>query len=233
MGSELASVVFGLVSALVWGAGDFCGGLSTRRAPLLAVVWINQVAGLILLLAAALILREPIPSTRVIFSGMAAGLTGTIGVGALYRGLAVGRASIVAPLSAVVAALMTALFSIVTIGLPGQLKLIGFVIALAAIVLVSQANQGEGEARAFGLAFLAGLGFGGFFIFVHASGGESTFMPLAIARATSVPVILIISLIRRTPLPDRSALPIIILSGLFDAGGNVFFLIASQFGRLD
>ncbi|HZQ10040.1 MAG TPA: EamA family transporter [Anaerolineae bacterium] len=233
MGSELASVVFGLASALVWGAGDFCGGLATRRASVFSVLYIGQIAGLALLLAAGIIIQEPLPTGIVILWGAVAGLAGTVGIVALYSGLATGRASVVAPTSAVVAAIMPALFSAVTIGLPDTLKLIGFVVALAAIVLVSQANQGSGETRSLGLAFIAGIGFGAFFIFIHASGSQSTFFPLAIARAASIPFLLIIAILRRTPFPSRTVLPVILLSGILDSGGNVLFLIASELGRLD
>src|SRR5581483_3164754 len=233
MTSELTSVIFGLASALVWGAGDFCGGVATRRASVFSVIYIGQIAGLVLLLAAGIVIQEAFPTGLVIVWGAAAGLAGTVGIVALYRGLATGRASVVAPTSAVIAAILPALFSAVTIGLPGTLKLIGFVLALAAIVLVSQSNQDSGETRSLGLAFIAGIGFGAFFIFIHASGSQSTFFPLAIARAASIPFLLIIAILRRTPFPSRTVLPVILLSGILDSGGNVLFLIASELGRLD
>ncbi len=233
MTSELTSVVFGLASALVWGAGDFCGGVATRRASVFSVIYIGQIAGLVLLLAAGIVIQEAIPTGLVIVWGAVAGLAGTVGIVALYRGLATGRASVVAPTSAVIAAILPALFSAVTIGLPGTLKLIGFVLALAAIVLVSQSNQDSGETRSLRLAFIAGIGFGAFFIFIHASGSQSTFFPLAIARATSIPFLLVIGILRRAPFPSRNVLPIILLSGLLDSGGNVLFLFASELGRLD
>lgn len=234
MGQEFASVFFGLASALVWGSGDFCGGLGTRRASVLSVLVIAESSGLVLLVVAAFFARETMPSPEVIGWGIAGGLSGTVGLAALYRGLAIGRASVVAPISAVVSAIIPALVSAFTIGLPDTLKLVGFVLALVAIALASQASHDKGANLALGTAFVAGLGFGGFFVFIHLAGSQaSTFVPLSVARAISIPVVLAVALARRTPLPARDVLPIIILSGLLDAGGNVLFLIASTVGRLD
>lgn len=225
--------MFGLASALVWGAGDFCGGLGTRRASVLDVLLVAESAGLVLLVAAALVFHEPVPSTAVILWGITGGLAGTLGLAALYRGLATGRAGIVAPVSAVVGALIPALFSAFTIGLPAPLKMVGFVLAILAIVLASQASKQEHGENSLWYAFIAGVGFGGFFVFIHQAGRESTFLPLAVARGISIPLVLILSLSRRDPFPARNVLPVIILSGILDAGGNVLFLLSSTLGRLD
>lgn len=233
MDTQLA-VLLGLASAAVWGAGDFSGGMGARRASVLTVLVLAETSGLVLLFASGWIAGEPIPSAAVAGWGIAAGLSGTIGLAALYRGLAVGRASIVAPVSAVIGAALPALYSALTNGLPAPLKLLGFALALGAIVLVGQANEGPGEGRALGLASLAGLGFGGFFVLIHQGGSSSTFFPLAVARGVSIPLLLVAALARRVPLlPPRAVAPVIVLSGLLDAGGNILFLLASQRGRLD
>jgi len=231
---EFGSVLFGLASALIWGAGDFCGGLASRRASVLSVLMLAELSGLVLLLVFAIVFRETFPTIIAIAWGIAAGLSGTLGLGALYRGLAAGRASIVAPVSAVVASIIPAIFSAFTIGLPEPLKIVGFILAFAAIVLASQSQSTEGGNSALPYAFLAGLAFGAFFIFINLAGGEaSTFYPLAIARGISIPLLLVVSLARKVSLPTQNVLPIIILSGILDAGGNVFFLLSSTLGRLD
>lgn len=236
MNTAAASAVFGLASALIWGAADFCGGLGARRASVLSVLLVAEFSGLGLLILFAFLFGETVPAWEVILWGTIAGLSGTVGLGALYRGLTIGRASIVAPVSAVVGSSLPALYSAFTIGLPDDpLKRIGFGLALAAIVLASQASQ-EGAAGKGALLYAAaaGLGFGAFFIFIDRAGSQgSTFVPLAIARGFSIPVILIVMLLRRAPLPTGNMLPIIVLSGALDAGGNVFFLLSSTLGRLD
>lgn len=231
--SLIGSLFFGLASAGIWGAGDFCGGLGARRASVLTVLLIGQATGLVMLIAAGVLFGDPVPTPGVVAWGVAAGIAGTIGVAALYRGLAVGRASVVAPVSAVVGALLPATYSAITVGLPGAVKLVGFIIALASITLISQSHHETGKSRALHLALLAGAGFGGFFIFIAASGTHSTFLPLAVARTASLPLVLVAALARGLKPPSADSVPIIVLSGLLDAGGNIFLLLAIRFGRLD
>lgn len=234
MDNQLATVVFGLASALIWGSGDFCGGLATRRASVVGVLIVAELSGLVLLMLFGLGFGEPIPTTTSLAWGIAAGLSGTIGLGALYRGLAAGKASIVAPVSAVVSSILPVLFAAFTINLPTPIQLVGFALALAAIILASQSASESGSSNALGYAFLAGLGFGLFFILIDQAGGEgSTFYPLAIARAISVPLLIVVLVSRGGSLPARGVLPITVLSGVLDASGNVFFLLASTVGRLD
>lgn len=233
MPTAFASLVFGLTSALVWGTGDFLGGLGSRRASVLIALLVGESSGLVVLIVCALVLRDPFPTPAQIAWGSAAGLAGTVGLGALYMGLAGGRASIVAPTSAVLAALMPAVYSALTVGMPETSKQIGFMVAIAAIILVSYSNQGIGELRSLGFGILAGLGFGAFYILIHQSGQTSTFYPLIFARGIAIPILLAVLLWRKPAKPPKFVLPVLIASGIFDVGGNVFFLLASQFGRLD
>jgi drug/metabolite transporter (DMT)-like permease len=234
MENQFAGVVLGLSSALVWGAGDFCGGVGSRRASVLSVLFIGELSGLGVLLVLGALFQEPLPTLSVLLWGMGAGLCGTVGLGALYRGLATGRASIVAPASAVVSATIPAVYSAITIGLPSPLQTVGFGMALVAIVLASRASHEGGGERAFRYGLLAGIGFGAFFVLIHQAGEEgATFYPLAVARGISIPVVLAIALARRVAFPAREVLPIIVLSGILDSGGNVLFLLSSLLGRLD
>jgi uncharacterized membrane protein len=94
--NELNSIVFGLLSALTWGAGDFNGGLATRKSGVYAVVIFAELIGALVLLAIALVVGEPFPSLAGWLWGIAAGLVGVIGLMALYQGLATGKMGLVA-----------------------------------------------------------------------------------------------------------------------------------------
>src|SRR5712692_672421 len=125
MNQNLGTVAFGLAASLSWGAGDFSGGLATRRANVFSVVLAAHAIGLVLLVALALAWSEPFPSALDIAWGGAAGLVGAVGLAAFYRALAVGRMGISAPVTAVLAAAVPVLFSAFAEGLPRPVQLAG------------------------------------------------------------------------------------------------------------
>jgi uncharacterized membrane protein len=233
-GGEFAAVVFGLASALSWGAGDFSGGLATKRAPVFGVLAIGHAVGLVLLIGMALLWAEPFPTTADLGWGLVAGLAGAVGLASLYRALAIGQMGLVAPLSAVLTAALPALFGALTEGLPGALKLVGFGLALVGIWLVAGTGGSAGVNAGLGLAVLAGCAFGVFFILVHRAGANAVFWPLVAARIGSLGLVLPIAAVRRQLLwPDRGLLAPVLLSGALDVAGNAFFVLAAQVGRLD
>lgn len=234
MRSSLTAVLLGLASAAAWGAGDFSGGLASRRAPVFGVLVLGQLAGTTLIAATALLLGEAAPPAAAIAWAVAAGASGAVGLAALYRGLAIGRMAVVAPVSAVLSAAIPVAWGMAQEGIPPAAKLAGFVLGLAGIWLVARSGEaGEGGAGV-ALAILAGCGFGGFLVLMHRAAQGGTFWPLAAARATSVALALAVALARRRPWrPAGAAVPIVLLSGVFDAGGNAFFVLAARAGRLD
>ena len=83
------------------------------------------------------------------------------------------------------------------------------------------------------LACLAGVGFGGFFILLGQVEPGKVFTPLLIARVVALCVALLMLLIYRMSLPRLTSNPMALLAGVLDVGGNVFYLLAKQFVRLD
>src|SRR5215216_1821905 len=204
LGADLAAVVFGLASALSWGAGDFSGGLAAKRAPVLGVLSIGHGVGLLLLIGLALVSGEPLPSATDLGWGLVAGVAGAVGLASLYRALAIGQMGLVAPLSAVLTAALPALFGALTEGIPSALKLVGFGLALVGIWLVAGTGASASARDGLGLAVLAGCGFGIFFILVHRAGANAVFWPLVAARLGSLGLVLPIAIGRRQLLrPDR------------------------------
>ncbi|HEV8192436.1 MAG TPA: DMT family transporter [Ktedonobacterales bacterium] len=232
-----ATVAFGLAASLCWGSGDFSGGLASRRANPSSVVVSGYAVGFVLLVVLALIWREPLPGPADILWGGLAGIAGVLGLIAFYTALASGKMGIAAPVSAALTATLPVLFSAITAGLPRPLQLIGFVLALAAIWLISRPERagGSGSPTGIGLALLAGCGFGCFFILISRVGPASIFWPLALARFTSVALLLIIMRLRRQRiLPEVNKVPwLVVLAGTLDALGNAFFVLAAHSGRLD
>ncbi len=234
MSSTLLTVIFGLAASLFWGSGDFSGGLASRRDNPASVVTATYAVGFVLLVVIALIWREPFPQPIDIMWGAVAGLTGAVGLVAFYSALSIGRMGIAAPVSALLTAALPVIFSAFTEGLPGLIQVGGFVLALVAVGLISRPERLKERPEGLGLALLAGIGFGCFFILISRVNHNATFWPLAVARLTSVFLLLIVVGIRRQrALPGRGTTLLVLLSGGLDALGNAFFVLATHVGRLD
>ena len=104
--------VFALLSALCYGAADFLGGFTAKRASTLAVVVVSQLAGLLLLLMMLPFFPHATPGPEDLLWGALAGVTGGGGVALLYRALAIGVMAVVAPTTAVCAVVIPVFVSV-------------------------------------------------------------------------------------------------------------------------
>lgn len=232
----MLSIVYGLLSALVWGGADFAGGLASRSERPIRVVTLAETAGLVLLLGLFLLFPEPMPPVEVwVISGIAS-ICGTAGIILLYRALAEGQMSIAAPVSALMGAIIPVVVSSFTEGLPGWVTFLGFVFALASIWLISQ-DEKTGHLQRLSdlrLPLLSGVGFGLYFVLIHAVSQDYTLWPLIASRSISVPLLIAFGLItRQRVMPQRKLWPLASLGGLLDVTGNVFYVLAGQVGRMD
>lgn len=237
MGQELAAVFFGLAAAASWGAGDFGGGVATKRSPVYVVVLLSHIVGLVGLFLLIGLSGEPLPAAGNLWIGALGGIAGAVGVAALYTGLSQGRMGIVAPLTAVITAVVPVLFGLFSEGLPTTQQLAGFMVALLAVWLIANDN-GAGFTglnwQDFRLPIIAGLGFGLFFISIDQVSDNAILWPLAAARVASIGFMLILVLIsRQRGVPARGQLAVIALVGVSDTAGNAFFALATSLGRLD
>jgi len=234
IGPGAAVVVLGLLSAASWGAGDFGGGLISRRAPLLGVVAVTQLVGLVAALAAVGALGEPIPSGPDLAWSLVGGAAGMVGITALYRGLAVGRMGVVAPSVGVIGAVIPVVAGFAFEGVPPAAAVAGIVTALVAVVLVTRApGQDEGRPSGFGWAVLAGSAIGVFNISVGQLSDAATFAPLVVMRVVQAILVVVVIVSLRQPWRlDGWALGRVLIVGLLDMGGNVAFIAAAQTGAL-
>ncbi len=232
---ELAAVAFGLFASLSWGVSDFSGGVATKRIAVIGVVAVSHVIGLALLLALAIGSSEPVPPAADFVWGALAGLAGLVGVSALYHALAIGRMGIAAPTAAVLSSALSAGFGILLEGVPAPSRLLGFGLGIASIWFVSYSRGTRGELKGVGFAALAGVGFAAFLVLLDRVGSGAVFWPLVAARATSSTLMFAVALrSRQNWIPrGRSLWSVVIVAGLLDVAGNVFFVMATQAGRLD
>jgi uncharacterized membrane protein len=234
LGLGSSVIVLGLASAIAWGAGDFGGGWASRRAPVLGVSLIVQVVGILVYVAIAAIVREPVPTPTVAIISVAAGVAVTIGIVGLYHGLAVGRMGVVAPVTGLIAAVLPVGAGIVRDGPPTIPVLVGIALALLAVVLVSRAPGPAGSRSGIELAIVAGTGIGIFNILAGELPDGQVFAPLVVIKVAAATVIVIaVGVGRQAWRVPRRVLPVAIAGGLFDLAGNAFYVLATQAGRLD
>src|SRR5262245_17921605 len=138
--ADLLGVLFGLTSALIWGSGDFSGGLATRRSNQFQVLALASLTGVLILLVLTFLRSETLPSPPdALWAGLA-GLSGALGILALYRALSLGYAAAVAPTAAVISAALPVIFNLFVAGRPTTLQLAGFGLAIVGIGLVSKSS---------------------------------------------------------------------------------------------
>lgn len=228
------AVVLALASAVVYGASDFLGGLSSRRAPVFGVVAVSQLAGVTALLLVLPWLGGPTTAADLAW-GAASGLAGATGLLIFFRALAGGVMSVVAPVTAVTAAAVPVLGGLLGGERIGPWATAGIVLALLAVVLVS-AERGLAALRAaspssVGPALLAGLAFGCFFVLLDRTGDDAGLTPLVAARAASILLVLAVAGATASSVRiGRSAAPLVLCSGLGDMAANALFLLATQEG---
>jgi drug/metabolite transporter (DMT)-like permease len=232
-GANLAVVVFGLSSAVAFGAGDFGGGWTSRRAPVLGVSLVVQVVGLAAMVIAAVVAREALPAPGAAVLAVVGGFVGVIGIVCLYHGLSIGRMGVVAPVTGVLAAIVPVAVGVLLEGMPQPLVWFGIAFAIVAVVLVSRAAGLEGGRSGLEFAVAGGLGIGLFTVFLGLIPEGSLFWALAIVKAAAAALVIAVIVVARRPWRvPRPVVPAAVGVAAFDITGNGLFLLAAQAGDL-
>src|SRR5829696_2528502 len=152
----MLAVALALGSSLAWGVSDFLGGVKSRNLPLFLVLLISQGAALVVLMVIVVGLGEPPPGGDFLLFAALAGISETIGVAALYRGLAVGMMSVVAPVAAT-APVVPLVVGLALGELPGTLQGAGIALAVIGIVLTAcRSDAGDEHEGVVGASILFG-----------------------------------------------------------------------------
>ncbi len=250
-----------LASAIIWGGGDFSGGVAVKAAggsmrAAFRVVLVSHTVSLLILLAVSLLWGGARPSGVCVSWGLVAGLLAALSLTTFYVALSGGAMGAAAALSGLLAAAIPAAVSSVTEGLPGTLRLAGFAVAGVAIWLVaagatpSSTDEAEplrqhkrADRRAMSFAIAAGVGFGLYFIAMKMAGRDGLLWPMTSVRVGSFATcaVLVFATLRRseasatqtsTYLPRRAVLWAM-GPAFLDTGGNLLFMAATRMGRLD
>ena len=227
-----------LLSAVLFGAGDFFGGAASRRSPVLVVVAISHLVGLVLILAVAPWMADEITWQDFTY-GLGAGVFGIVGIGCLYHALGRGPMAVVAPVTAVSNAALPVLWGIGFGERLSGLHIAGVLLGLGAIVLISRGYSSISQVGPVtpGLiveCLVAGVGFGGFFIIMDLTAEATTPWPLVGARIVSSSIAILLLIRMRRSLIPRSGerLGVMVSAGILDMAGNLAILMAVHRGLL-
>lgn len=230
----LTGVLLSAACAAVWGTGDFCGGRASTKLDAYHVLGLSALSGLAMLALLTVATGEAFPPWRGLLPAVGAGLSTSLGIACLYRGLSLGSAAVVAPTAAVVAALVPVLYAGVTQGAPRATQLVGFALALVGIFLVARAAPSGASARTgIRLGLWSGVGFGGFLVLIAWAPPGSVYLPLAVSRTMMFLVSITLLFQRGLPFPAPTRSPLGLLAGMFDAAGTALYLLAQSYVRLD
>lgn len=233
----MLALALALASSLTYGVTDFLGGLMNRSVALLSILVVSQATALALLSAVVFLRGEGPPGGVFLLYAVVSGLCEVVGGAALYRGLAVGTMSIVAPVAAT-APVVPVVVGVALGEFPTQVQGAGIALAVAGIVVTSWARPSAGVATAalapsvlFGL--LAALGHGGFFAAMDAASEGGVAWALFVSRLTAVTVFASAMLARRAPLgAGGRELPVLALIGVLIVVGDSMYAFASTQGLL-
>lgn len=224
-----------LTGAVLWGVGDFLGGLAARRLALLTVLAVSQGVGLAGVAVWVVLSGDAFPGVVELLPAAGAGIAGLVGLAALYRGMAVGAMGIVAPISAA-SPVVPLGFDVAQGVVPTMLQWLGVGFVLVGIAVLSTEPSSVGGNRVatgVGLALLAALAFGGFFVGIDAGADESVPWAVVAVRSTSVALALAAILVSHAPLhAPRRLLLMLLAIGVFDTAANVAFAQASTEGAI-
>ena len=243
------NALLALAAALLWGGGDFSGGMSVKRAggtmvAALRVILLSHTVSLGILLVVVWLRGDAFPHGTPLVWGLVAGATAGIALACFYVALSRGAMGASAALSGLLAAAIPAAVSGVSEGSPGVLRLVGFLVAGTAIWLIAAGPNPEATPADRGTMWLAiagGVGFGIYFVALKFAGRAGLIWPLATARMGSLTVcsLLVGGMSLHSAARDetlrltQAAVVWALVAVLLDTSGNLLFVAATRAGRLD
>lgn len=230
------TVVLGLLAATLYGLADFAGGLAARAHSAVTILLYAYPIGAVLM-AIMLPFFPGHLTARVVLFGVLGGMAGLMGVSIMYQLMVTAPMNVISPVTAVLSAIVPVVAGVVVGERPAATAWTGIVIGLAAVVLVSRTTEdhphGRIAGRVIALAFVSGIGFGLYFVFLARAGHDSGLWPLLVSRVASAIAILPLAAAMRSFARVRGRpLAIALVAGTCDALANMFFLLAARSGLL-
>jgi drug/metabolite transporter (DMT)-like permease len=234
----LLGVTLALAASLAWGCSDFLGGLTSRRMAALLVVFLSQATAVAAFAVIMVARGQGPPDSDFWLFSAASGLCEAVALAAFYRGLSLGAMGVVAPIAAC-AALVPVIWGVATGEAPTALQSGAIAIVMVGALLVSreesEQRSGVGLAAGAGLAAIAALGFGTFYVTIaEATQRADPVWAVFFNRVVLVALLAAAVAIARPQLPrltSNLALPICAI-GFLDVGASTVYATATGHGLL-
>jgi drug/metabolite transporter (DMT)-like permease len=239
------NALLALAAALLWGGGDFSGGMGVGAAggktgSALRVVMLSHISSFSVLLAIVLLRHEPMPHGALLAWALLGGIAGGVALTCFYMALSRGAMGASAAVSGLIAAAIPAFVSMTIEGAPTTLRIAGFLLAAAAIWMIAAGPAQQHAAQStIVLAIIAGIGFGIYFVALRMANPLGILMPMALARIGSLIAcgLTFLFLHSRNAAGGGSLTGKAVLwalcAGTLDTTGNLLFIAATRTGRLD
>jgi drug/metabolite transporter (DMT)-like permease len=237
--------VLALAASAAWGSADYLGGRASRGMSAFGVATLSKTVGALGLALVCVALGEW-PSGAEAAWALGAGLSGAVALPALYRALALGPMSLVAPLTACGGA-VPVIVALAGGEVPGPITSGGLVVAFVGAVVVSRPAHPEaavpGMRRvALGYALAAALAIGLALTLLQQGAqaeGDSALGMSLVAAVTTATILAAVTATssardraeRRFVLPPPSMLAAVAACGVLDVTANALFAQASADGR--
>ena len=226
------AVTLALITSAMWGTSDFFGGLGTRRDPVAHVMLWAHGLGLLAIAAVAPFLAESV-SLRDLALGALAGIVGLVGLLLLYQGLSRGPMAVVAPLSALMAALVPVLWGFTSDDPLSGMTLLGLIVGLGAVVTISWEGNLDPDGppitpRVIAEAMIAGCCFGSIVLLYDATDGDAAPWPIVSGRVVTVALLLAFALVSNKGVRPGASIGFAAVAGLGDTFANVTLLLATN-----
>jgi drug/metabolite transporter (DMT)-like permease len=236
------AAILGFLSAVVYGASDFLGGLASRRMSALLVSFVTFLVAVVAV-GVGVLIEQPVWSTQPVVAGVIAGVSGTIGQWAFFAALALGPMSVISPGVAAIYALIPA---VVGLALGERFPPIGYVALVAVIIaavmlsVTRETDHSRVSPRALLLGLVAGVGFGGYIVAIDSTPAESGLIPLLTDLTVGILLLGAILLVRRVrsgpgefrAIREPNALALSLGAGATLAAANIMLVIALHLGEL-
>ena len=232
----MLTITLSIFACFGWGIADFIGGLKSRNLPTLSILMISTLTGTFLLGVILLLLNSPLPDDPLLFWAIPAGLIGIIAMFLLYRSLAVGTMSILAPISAT-GVILPVIWGILFGDTLSGLSMLGIVIAiLGSLMAVTETDLEKNKKKftngiglALGSAFFVGL----YFITMDTACTHHPIWASMIMRSSTLIILIPLLVFTKVTVNiGKVQLPPILLMGAMDTMAAFCFAVATSRGML-